>query len=129
MVRMAKCSLLWWSGLCGLALAILLTVGVAGAVWCGWPPLVVTSAGRFVVLCAALLFSLAELPFMVVALRKLVAAAGPEWIVALANGAFVFFAAVYAAPYTLLTGDVPLGAALAGLSLGRLGVSVALVGR
>ena len=115
--------------MCGLTLAALLTAGVAGAVWYGWPPLIVSAAGRLVVLFAVLLFSLAELPVMVVAIRRLMAAAGCDWIVALTNGAFVFFAAFYAAAYTLLTGDVPIGVALAGLSLVRCGVSVIFVGR
>ena len=118
---------LWLSGLTGLALAALLTIGVAGAVWYGLPPLVVSATGRLVLLLLVLFFSVVEIPLMIIALRKISASSTGVWVPAVTHAAFVFFAAFYAAPYTLLTGQVWAGVALASLSLVRLGISLALV--
>jgi hypothetical protein len=117
----------WLSGLFGLALAALLTIGVVGVVRVGLPPLIVSETGRFVLLLFVLFFSLVEIPLMIFALRKLVTASTGPWVLAATHAAFVFFAAFYAAPYTLLTGQVGVGLALSSLSILRLTASIVFV--
>ena len=126
-VRMSSRSTLWLSGLSGLILAAVLTIAVVGVVWYGLPPLVVSETGRLVLLVFVLCFSVMETPLMIVALRRILASSPGMWLPAVTHSAFVFFAAFYAAPYTLLTGQIWIGVALAALSLVRLTISMALV--
>ncbi|MGC8878677.1 MAG: hypothetical protein ACP5R2_05595 [Anaerolineae bacterium] len=70
-----------------------------------------------------LAFSLGELPPMILALRRMVCSASGRagsTLVMLTTAAFVFFAAFYAAPFTVLTGQIVVGIALAALCLLRL---------
>ena len=59
---------------------------------------------------------------MVYGIRRVGAGANPKarYIAQLTNAGYVFFAAVYAAPFILLIGELWFGAALAMLSLVRL---------
>ncbi len=70
-------------------------------------------------------FSLAEIPVMVFALRRLlVERRGNRGFVLGLNVLYVFFAAVYAAPALLLTGSLGWGLALSSLSLLRFATSL-----
>jgi hypothetical protein len=108
------------AGLAGLAGGAALTIL---AVWAATsnvlPRIVPPGAASWALLGLALLFSLAELPLMVFALRRM-AGHVPQRLLVLTMAVFVFFAAFYAAPFTLLTGLVLPGVALAGLCLVRL---------
>ena len=73
-------------------------------------------------------FSIAEVPLMVFALRRLTAErAGNRGAVCSLNLLYVSFAAVYGAPVTLLTGSSPWGLALCALGLVRFLTSLAFV--
>ena len=118
-------------GLIGLGAGAALT---AGAVWLtagGTVPRVVPPGwGTWALLGFVLLFSLAEMPMMVFALRRMTGGTptrATSRIRMLASAAFVFFAAFYAAPFTLLTGQVAAGVALAGLCLARLACVLLIV--
>ena len=107
-------------GLAGVAAGAALTTVAAWVAASGTVPrLVPPGPATWVLLGIALVFSLAELPLMVFALRRM-AGAAPHRLVVLTTAAFVFFAAFYAAPFTILTGQVIIGIALAGLCLVRL---------
>lgn len=108
----------------GIAAAALLT-GVAvylatnGIV----PRLIPPGLASWLLLLFVLVFSLGELPPMILALRRMVRSASDSVSSALAmltTAAFVFFAAFYAAPFTVLTGQIGVGIALAALCLLRL---------
>ncbi len=74
------------------------------------------------------IFSLAEIPVMVFAMRRLSAeCTGNSRLVAGLNALYVFFAAVYGAPVGLLTGSVGWGLALSALSVVRLVTSLLFV--
>lgn len=87
-----------------------------------WLPLLLTSAiivgGLFLFL---IVFSLAEIPLMIYGIHRIAASANPRarYLALLTTAGYVFFGAVYAAPFILLTGRVGLGVALAGLSVVR----------
>ena len=81
----------------------------------------VSGLGIWVLLVFLLVFSVAEIPMMITGMRHMVGAASGAWLVTLTNVAFTFFAAMYAAPFLLLTGWVSVGFALASLSLVRFG--------
>lgn len=73
-------------------------------------------------------FSLAEIPMMVFAMRRLSAERTSNLhMVAGLNALYVFFAAVYGAPVSLLTGSVGWGLALSALSVVRLVTSLLFV--
>jgi hypothetical protein len=73
-------------------------------------------------------FSIAEIPAMIFAMRRLsVERAGNHRVVAGLNALYVFFAAVYGIPVTLLTGSVGWGLILCALSLLRFAASLAFV--
>ena len=73
-------------------------------------------------------FSLAEIPVMIFAMRRLSAErTGNLRLVAGLNALYVFFAAVYGAPVGLLTGSVDWGLALSTLSMVRLVTSLLFV--
>ena len=54
-----------------------------------------------------LFFSLLEIPMMVFSLRRMLDSVNPKakYVAMFTNGAYTFFAAVYAAPFILLAGD------------------------
>ncbi len=85
----------------------------------GLTPLV-TGRGTLALLGFVLFFSLGEIPLMILALRRLTASAAGVRPALVTNAAFTFFSAVYAAPFLLLTGQVEVSLALAGLCLVRL---------
>jgi len=66
-------------------------------------------------------FSIIEIPVMIVGIQRIAASANPKakYVALLVNAGYVFFAAMYAAPFILLTGNLWLGAVLAALSLVR----------
>jgi hypothetical protein len=68
-----------------------------------------------------LVFSVAEIPVMIVAIRRMAASTNPraKYVALLVNFGYIFFGAVYAVPFILLTGWLELGTALASLSLVR----------
>jgi hypothetical protein len=73
-------------------------------------------------------FSLAEIPMMIFTMRRLAAEGSQnERVVIALNSLYVFFAAVYGVPVTLLTGSVGWGLGLCALSVLRFATSVALV--
>jgi hypothetical protein len=79
----------------------------------------VSGLGTWVLLSFLLFFSLVEIPMMILAMRHMMGSLSSRRLVNVTNAAFTFFAAVYAAPYLLLTGRVVMGIGLAGLSLVR----------
>ena len=76
-----------------------------------------------------LFFSLAEIPLMIFGMRHMGGSDSGKRLATLVNGAFTFFAAVYAVPFLLLTGRVGIGLALAALSLVRFAGALWLVPR
>jgi hypothetical protein len=108
------------------------SVGLIGAVivtalcfmvimWELIPILVTNWLYVWAILLFLLAFSLAEIPVMIIGMRRIAASANPKakYVALLLNGGYVFFGAVYAVPFILLTGRLGLGAALAFLSLVR----------
>lgn len=79
----------------------------------------VTGLGTWVLLGFLLLFSLAEIPVMIFGMRQMIGGVRGTRLAILINAAFTFFAAVYAAPFLLLTRRVDIGVGLAGLGLLR----------
>lgn len=75
--------------------------------------------GAWALLAFLLLFSLAEIPLMILAMRQMVGSASGQRLASLITVAFTVFAAVYALPWLLLTRRAGVGVALAGLSLVR----------
>ena len=86
----------------------------------GLAPLVTGRGAMLALLGFVLFFSLGEIPLMIYALRRLTASAAGVRPALVTNAAFTFFSAVYAAPFLLLTGQVEISLALAGLCLVRL---------
>jgi hypothetical protein len=73
-------------------------------------------------------FSLAEIPIMVFAMRRLLVERQGNHVIVLAlNALYVFFAAVYGVPVLLLTGDIGWGLALCSLGILRLVSSLVFV--
>jgi len=108
------------SGLAGIAGGAALMGGALFVLQrSGLTPLI-TGRGTLALLGFVLLFSLGEIPLMIFALRRLTASAAGIRPAMLTNAAFTFFSAVYAAPFLLLTGQVEISLALAGLCLVRL---------
>lgn len=110
------------TGSIGLIGAVILTAFCLLVMARAWIPALLTGPylvwGMFLFLAA---FSVAEIPMMIFAMRRMVASANPRatFLVLLTTAAYTFFASVYAAPFILLTGQLWAGAALAGLSLAR----------
>jgi hypothetical protein len=130
---MTRRSQLALSGLAGLFGGALL---IGGAVWLatdgGLPHLVPDGWGSRALLRSALagfvlFFSLAEMPLMVFAMRRMAGSSSGRMAIMLTNAAFVCFAAVYAAPFIVLTGQMIPGAALASLCLARLACALLFV--
>lgn len=83
-----------------------------------------TGWGAWLLLAFLLGFSLAEIPIMIIGMRHMRGSQAGMRLAVLTNAAFTFFAAVYAAPFLLLTGRMGIGLALASLSLLRLAASL-----
>jgi hypothetical protein len=117
------------SGLAGLAATTLLAGAAAWLVGSGRlkAPLPLTAVALlFAVVFGAI--SLAEIPIMVFAMRRLlVERRGNRRLVLGLNALYVSFAAVYALPVFLLSGHLPLGWALSGLALARFASSLLFV--
>jgi hypothetical protein len=107
------------SGLLGLSGCLILTLlavyTIAGGMWTGlgWGWL----AWLAYLFLAAI--ALAEMPLMIVALRRM-AAEGAGWLPAIVNALYVFFPAVYGLPLILATGTLPAGLSICALSPLRL---------
>jgi len=108
----------------GVAAAALLTGAAVYLTASGIVPrLVRPGLASWLLLSFVLVFSLGEMPPMILALRRMVSSALDRTgsvLAMLTTAAFVFFAAFYAAPFTVLTGQVAVGIALAALCLLRL---------
>jgi hypothetical protein len=107
------------SGGVGLAGGAVLTGGPLFLLWKMDLAPLITGWGTWILLGFLLLFSLAEIPVMIFAMRQMVIASPGTWLAVLTNAVFTWFAAVYAAPFLLLTGKVGIGVGLAGLGLVR----------
>jgi hypothetical protein len=111
------------TGLVGFIGAVVLTALCLFIMAQGWMPRLVSRPvflwGIFLFLA---FFSIVEIPLMIYAIRRIAVGSSPKarYIALLTNIGYVFFAAVYAAPFILLTGELWFGAALATLSLARL---------
>jgi|YNPNPStandDraft_1061719.scaffolds.fasta_scaffold10662_6 hypothetical protein len=108
----------------GVTAAVLLTGAAVYFTASGIVPrLVHPGLASWLLLSFVLVFSLGELPPMILALRRMVGSASDRTgsiLVMLTTAAFVFFAAFYAAPFIVLTGQIAAGIALAALCLLRL---------
>lgn len=110
------------TGLIGLIGAVIITALCFALIAWGIIPILVTGSayvwGLFLFL---LVFSVTEIPVMIVGIRRIAASANAKakYVVWLLNCGYVFFGAVYAVPFILLTGRLGLGAVLAGLSVVR----------
>ena len=110
------------TGLVGLIGAVVCTAFCLGVVTQEGYPIIITNSWIVLGLFAFLaLFSVVEIPVMIFGLRRIAESPNPRanLIVLITTGAYTFFAAVYAAPFILLTGNLWAGAALAGLSVVR----------
>jgi hypothetical protein len=109
-------------GLVGLIGAVIFTAFCVYIVTQDWFSIIITNAwvvlGLFLFLA---LFSVAEIPVMIFGMRKILESSNrhARAIVYITTAGYTFFAAVYAAPFILLTGNVWAGIALAALSLVR----------
>jgi hypothetical protein len=107
------------SGGLGLAGGAVLTGGTLFLLWRMDLPPLITGLGVWLLLGLVLLFSVAEIPVMIFGMRQMVIASSGTQLAVLTNAAFTSFAAVYAAPFLLLTGQVGIGVGLASLGLVR----------
>ncbi|MCL4300817.1 MAG: hypothetical protein KJ077_34090 [Anaerolineae bacterium] len=110
------------TGLVGLIGAVIVTALCFAAMAWGLIPILVTgSIYMWAIFLFLLAFSVTEIPVMIIGIRRIAASANPraKYVAWLLNCGYVFFGAVYAAPFILLTGRLGLGALLAGLSLVR----------
>lgn len=110
------------TGLIGLIAALVLTALCFAVMRWEWIPVLVTdSIYGWAIFLFLLVFSVSEIPVMIIGMRRIAASANPKakYLVLLLNCGYVFFGAVYAVPYILLTGGLALGAGLASLSLVR----------
>jgi len=120
---------LLWSGLGGLLADAVLAAVAACLVSSGTVKILLPHP--IVALLLALIlgsFSLAEVPIMVLVMRRLAAERRDNVGFVLGmNALFVFFAAVYGAPVLLLTGNLAWGLGLCGLGFVRLAASLLFV--
>jgi hypothetical protein len=90
----------------------------------GWIPTLITRP-LFIwsIFGFLLFFSLAEIPVMIVGMRRMADSPNPKAkaLVLITNSGYTFFASVYAAPFILLTGQFTLQL-VAGAFLGALSV-------
>jgi len=111
-----------WTGLLGLSGGVLLTLLCTAVMVQGWIPVLIS---RPLFVWALFLFlltlSVLEIPLMVFSMRRMADSPNPraKYVVQVTNVAYISFAAVYAAPFILLTGSSQLEIA-AGLILGSL---------
>jgi hypothetical protein len=115
------------SGGLGVAGGAVLTGGALFLWWHVVQEPLVAGWGTWLLLTFLLVFSLAEIPIMIIGMRHMLGSPSGRRLAILTNAAFTFFAAVYAAPFLLLTGRTGIGMALAGLSLVRLAGSLWVV--
>ena len=110
------------TGLAGLVGAVFLTVLCLWIMAQNWLPLLVTGPvyvwGIFLFLAV---FSLVEIPVMVYSIGRIAKSTNPraKSIALFTNAAYIFFGAVYAVPFILLTGRLGLGTVLASSSVIR----------
>lgn len=111
-------------GLTGAVLVTALCIFVMR--WNLIPPLVTDTFYAWGLLLFLLFFSLAEIPVMVIGIGRINASANPKarYVALLVNAGYVLFAAVYAAPFILLTGWLGTGTGLAALSIVRFASSL-----
>ncbi len=115
------------TGLIGVFCAVLLTIFCILAVLQEWFPIFLSSGlyvwGFFLFLA---FFSVVEIPVMIFGMRNIATNDNPKaaYIVLFTNAVYTLFAAVYAAPFILLTGGIWAGSALASLTLARFASSV-----
>jgi hypothetical protein len=115
------------SGGLGLAGGAVLTGGTLFLLWRMDLAPLITGLGVWILLGFLLLFSVAEIPVMIFGMRHMVIASPGTRLAVLTNAVFTSFAAVYAAPFLLLTGQVGIGVGLAGLGLVRFGAALVFV--
>lgn len=109
---------------CGLLLAASMWLVIAGSFR---PPLPYEAVTLLIVIVFGA-FSLAEIPMMIFAMRRLaIERSENHGVVFGLNALFVFFAAIYGVPVLLLTGSIGWGFALSGLGLVRFVASLAFV--
>jgi hypothetical protein len=120
---------LLWGGLAGLLLGGLLSALCTWLVSSGILPILLPQPLIAILLTAFLgAFSLAEIPMMVFAMRRLTAERPANAVFVLGlNALFCFFAGIYGAPVLLLTGSLGWGWALCSLSILRLAASLLFV--
>jgi len=113
---------LLWTGLAGLLANALLAALAAWLVTSGrLKPLLPYPTIVLLLVAVFGLFSLAEIPIMIVALRRLaIERQGNRGVVLGLNALYVFFAAVYGVPVLLLSGHLGWGFLLCGLGVVRL---------
>ena len=118
------------AGLAGLLIGALLTISSLWLVASGTltPPLPYRIVEIVLVIVLAAI-SLTEIPLMVFAIRRLASSSSGNSvrIAAVMNGLFVLFAAVYAVPVSLLTGNVAWTLVLSALCIIRFATSMAFV--
>lgn len=110
------------TGLIGLIAAVTSTALSLAVMRWEWIPVLVTdSFFGWAIFLFLLIFSVSEIPVMIIGMRRIAASANTKarYLALLLNCGYVFFGAVYAVPYILLTGGLALGALLASLSLVR----------
>lgn len=120
------------TGLIGLIGAVLVTALCLGVMRWEWIPILVTdSLFSWAIFLFLLIFSVSEIPVMIIGMRRIAASTNTKarYLVLLLNCGYVFFGAVYAVPYILLTGGLVLGALLASLSLVRFITSLIYLGK
>jgi hypothetical protein len=122
---MSRTSLLF-TGLLGLAGGLVLTAFCLFVMLSGWiPPLVRDPFYVWLLFLFLLFFSVAEIPVMIVAMRRMAASPNPKakYVVMVANAGYTLFAGVYAAPFILLAGhampELAAGALMSALGLVR----------
>lgn len=124
------------SGLAGVVGAMLLTGFCLLVMSSGYIPALLTQpVVVWTMFLFLLFFSVAEIPVMVFGISRIAESANPKaiYMALFTNAGFTFFAAVYAAPFILLTGGSTLiliaGTLLAMLSLARFIVAVLYLSR
>jgi hypothetical protein len=118
-----------FSGLVGLAACAAVAAAAVWLVAGGIVPILLPfPAVTFLLVLILGAFSLAEIPVMVFAMRRLVVERpGNRRVVVGLNALYVFFASVYAVPVLLLSGSLVWGPLLCGLGIVRLIASLLLV--
>ncbi len=110
------------SALIGLLGAVVLTALCLFVMAKGWIPVLITNPiFLWAIFLFLVFFSVAEIPVMVFAIRRIADSANPKakYVALLANVGYTFFGAVYAVPFIFLTGRLGLGAAMAALCFVR----------